>query len=252
MMRNKRLLILFLLFLIISLGTCFYLNKKMQPTTFAQIRENVREVNIDSPQYPYEHRGYYTDGIYEDDIESLEELYAASDVVAIVTPVSSRQDSQNVKTKVKIEKVLQGNVNENITIFEQYFYDDFGRLIIDAGCTLPMNQNEKYLLFLKMNDDYPSGDVYRLTSLYYGKYPVSNELKVYDSKKEYYEPFGKDILEYDVVFIDVQDKIDLLSISSSDIGNEHEEKEKKALIKYKELYKQTYLTFYEQLKDLFS
>ena len=250
MMRNKRLLILFLLFLIISLGTCFYLNKKMQPTTFAQIRENVREVNIDSPQFPYEHRGYYTDGIYEDDIESLEELYAASDVVAIVTPVSSRQDSQIVKTKVKIEKIIQGNVNENITIFEQYFYDEFGRLNIDAGCTLPMNQNEKYLLFLKMNDDYPSGDVYRLTSLYYGKYPVSNELKVYESKKEYNEPYGKDILDYDVVFIDVQDKIDLLSSSPSDIGGGFEEKEKNALIKYKDLYKQTYLTFYEQVKDL--
>lgn len=251
-------LLLFVVFLISSIGVCFYLNSKMHASTFADMTSNVNEVLINAPEAPFEKRGYYTDSIYDDSIESLDDLYSTSDLVAIVTPISSRQDSMVMKTDVKIERVIQGTqemTNENVTVFEQYFYDQFGRLNINVGCTLPMKLNTSYLLFLRINEDYPSKSVYRLTSLYYGKFPTTNDLKSFENSsvlttEESKKVFNKDILDYDVAFLNVQEEIEYASAGLNNGQDEYLIKYLDALRKYEEVFKKTYISFFEELQNI--
>lgn len=90
--------------------------------------------------------------------------------------------------------------------------------------------------------------MYRLTSLYYGKYPV-DEIKVYRAELDVYTEdsnsvYGNEMLSYNMVVFDLKKDIDFF-------GDEEEfASMKKANIRYMQEYEKTYIQYYDSIKKI--
>lgn len=243
--------LVWLLFLSISITGCYYIRLQMIPSDFDETMDAVQEVIVAAPQFPYEKRGYYTDFIYEEEFNSFNDLWDASDIIIQASLSSRRQDSVVVKSTINIEKLLKTNeeLKENqITVFEDYFIDADKRLNIPSGCSLPMQYGNSYILFLKKDTNYQKQAMYRLTSLYYGKYPV-DDIKIYRAELDVYTEnsnsiYGNEMLSYNMAVFDLQKDIDFF-------GDEEEfASMKKANIRYMQDYEKTYIQYYDSIKKL--
>lgn len=251
-MKAKQKLLAFLAFWVVSIGICFYLNKQMIPANFDTEIENTKEV-LFSPTDLFLENGYYTESIYKEDFTKISELYDTSDIVIKGIPRTKKQDSQIIQTKVDVIETLQGDVtSDEITVIEQATMIDDRRLQVN-GSVLPMMYDKEYILFLKRNEDYASGTVYRLTSMLYGKFPTQEELKIYESEypiiiNDQTKGFSKDILNYHVVFFDLLD-IELYENGTQSMDDDFTKMRYQSLIKYRDTFKQTYMGLYEELVE---
>lgn len=124
-------------------------------------------------------------GILLSDVSSIQDLLNQSDIVAVVTPISRVQYDLMVETRVSIETILKGNYEKK----DAYIFELFqGSNVIDESEEeikykltsdygfLNMQNENKYLVFLKEEKGYQKRNRFSLVSALYGVYPVNQEL----------------------------------------------------------------------------
>lgn len=243
-----------ILLLVIMFATCLFIRSRMIPVNFDETFNQADIIVFQNPAFPFEKIGYYTDYIYMDDNEmTLEKLYNESELIVIVEPTTRRQDALIVKTTSKVHDVLKGQkdlIGEDITVFEQYYIDKEGRIIIDSGCTIPMKLNNKYILFLKYSNDQESGNLYQYSSLLYGKYPIKDELDIKSiSLGEYESEVDASILDYDVVSLRMDNKVAYLEDVYKDEMTDFYKNKIQSLKTYEEKYLLTYKMLFDKLRN---
>lgn len=233
----------------------------MVTADFETAYQNADKILINNPQYPFEKRGYYTDHIYIDDQDmQFDTLLTSSQLVAVVKTVSRRQDAKHVKTVATVMQVIKGSdelENTDITIFEQYHFDSLQQLVIDSGCTLPMDLNKTYVVFLKNINKFEESYMYQYTSLLYSKYPVKSELVI---QRAEYHGYSENDLEVsvslsdvDLLVLDLQDEITYIEENILENEENHSQFFDGLISSYKTYileYEQRYVSFYEKLKEM--
>lgn len=260
-MSKKKNHLLYFFVIILTVLAIIGIRSQMVTTDFETAYQNADRILVNNPQYPFEKRGYYTDHIYIDDRDmQFDTLLTSSQLVAVVKPVSRRQDAEHVKTLATVMQVIQGSnelVNTDITIFEQYHFDPLQQLVIDSGCTLPMDLNKTYVVFLKNINKFEDSDLFQYTSLLYSKYPVKKGLVI---QRTEYHGYSENDLEVslslsdvDLLVLGLQDEITY--IEENILENEENHSQffdslMNAYNIYMQEYEQRYVSFYEKLKEM--
>ena len=177
---------------------------------------------------------------YEESYDRLEDLYEASDVVAIVKPVSRQQKLSVVNTEVEIKRNYKSDFVEgdHISLFEQYHiqYNQYqGEYYAGAysdGGYIPMDMDKEYLVFLRKSPKYEL-DQFGYLSLLYGKFPYltqePNILELNQTSEGIREITLDELYAHDVVLIDfIEDE----EHPSTDLKKEQRQK----YVEYKENY----------------
>lgn len=125
---------------------------------------------------------------------SIDKLISTSDIIALVEPMNRFQETDAIRTKVKIKKIFKGNINKDyLTIIEPYTLYDYNFIITDPFY-IPMQNNKSYYVFL---NTFPSNNSYQYSHSAFSKYPLNtkpNLITVENTQEILYS----DLKEYDL------------------------------------------------------
>lgn len=234
--------------IVITIGIALWKNSNMDAVDFDTVYDSVETISYGVPLNIFSENELATMH-YDRDSSTLDELYDKADVVAIIKPVSRKQEVSIVNTKARIEKTLKSDLKkgDEIFVFEQFhlqylnesdrFYAD---LLADAGY-IPMNMEKEYLVFLKKSEGYQHNQ-FGYVSLLYNKFPIITEnAKILEIDCFPYggERYSLDkIFEYDIVLFNILN-------DAENPTDEETEKEIENYIKYKK----NYLDLLKKLKN---
>lgn len=145
--------------------------------------------------YYYEQKIKYV--VWDSDIKiyaSVDQLIKDSDLIVIGAPTETKNhviivedmvEEAHTITNFKIDKVVSmefSNKSKHITIIEPYFFynlsaaqkivNSAGKMLISDEGYIPMDDKQRYMLFLKLHKD---GDMYLINGSYQGKYNISSD-----------------------------------------------------------------------------
>lgn len=241
-MKSKALILLAII--ISTSGYCIWKNSTMEAVDFDTVYAEVENWESRTPlEMLYEME---TTVQYDKEIDTLKELYEEADVVAVVHPVSRKQEVAVVNTRVEIKECFKSDYEpgQQISIFEQYYMryynnHEYPSDLISTGDYIPMDMDKDYFVFLKNSEEYTS-DQYGVLSLMYGKFPYLKEdpsiLQIESPIDSSIKHSLKELLEYDVVVFALVEEIYEPSSDST----------KELAVRYAE-YKENYLKMLDEL-----
>lgn len=240
----KRKVLILLIIILGSMGYAIWKNSTMIEADFDDVQNQIDTIRIGNPEenFPEEATAETPIDIiqYEESFDCLEDLYEASDVVAIVQPVSRQQKLSVVNTVVEIKKNYKSELVEgdHISLFEQYHmqYNQYqGEYFASAysdGGYIPMDMDKEYLVFLRKSPKYELAQ-YGYLSLLYGNFPYltqePNILELEQTPDGIREISFDELYAHDVVLINfIEDE----ERPSTDLKKEQRQK----YVEYKENY----------------
>lgn len=171
-MMNKQRLRIILVLVLGSLGISTFMNMKMRNES---VDIDDASVLMTSSYYVMNDETLPTNlKLYNNGLDSFDELYNHADYVLKVQFVSRVQRQKTFISKMNIQEVYKGNLQnyEDIHILEPCFFESSG-VFSTIEQYIPFKDNTSYIVFLQDGEYNDIG--YNFVSNVYGKFPINNE-----------------------------------------------------------------------------